>query len=94
MPRVSSADDQITTLAKTGLEVQKEAQGALDDVLGSDAMNVDELVDLYLMANFEERMQMFTEILGSSGADGLELLSNVLDQAYKTVRAEDGGVLS
>lgn len=51
----------------------------------------DDLLELYLSANFEQRHQMFLEIIGSQGTEGLEVLQGVYEKSFERINAGGGG---
>lgn len=76
-------EDTITRLSREGIHIGEQMNAAVEEVFGSNALDVDEFVSAYRQATFEQRHQMFLEVFASQGADGLEFL------AETQARAED-----
>jgi len=85
---MSKKEDEVTKLAREGMALQEEFGSRIREVTNTPPMDADGLVDLYTRANFEQRHSMFLEILGSQGADGLELLGDVFGLANERFRGE------
>lgn len=81
--------DMVTEMAKAGLAIQEMFGEQINEVTQAPVMTSDDLADLYLQANFEQRYQMFTEILSSQGADGLQLLGDVFRKAQEIYGGEE-----
>lgn len=81
-------EDEVTKLAKEGIALQEEFGNRIREVSGAPGLDADGLFDLYNRASFEQRHSMFIEILGTMGADGLELLGEVFTLANETYGQE------
>jgi len=87
---VKSQEDELTRHAQTGIALQNEFTQHVKDVTGEGEMTVDAMTELYLKADFEQRQRMFIEIFASQGADGLEMLGEVFNQATERLSGEVG----
>lgn len=85
---IRPGDDTVTQLARSAQVVSDQFQDAIGDVTGEQEISVEEFTEVYLNATFEERMKLFLETFGTSGADGLEFLAEVQDRATRQFRSE------
>ncbi len=83
-------EDELTRQAQLGIDLQTEFGEHIQEVTGEGGMTVDAMTELYLKADFEQRQRMFIEIFASQGADGLEMLGEVLTQATERLSGEVG----
>ena len=81
-------EDELTRQAQLGIDMQDEFGSHIQDVTGEGGMSMDAMTELYLKADFEQRQRMFIEIFASQGADGLEMLSEVYNQAAERLLGE------
>ena len=86
--KVTVGEETVTQLAKSALVINDQLRDAVPDVTGEKGVSIEEFTEVYLNATFEERMQLFLETFGTSGADGLEFLAEVQDRATKQFRSE------
>jgi len=85
---MAKKEDQVTKLAREGMALQEEFGRRIREVVGAPTLDAEGLYNLYTRANFEQRHAMFVEVLGSQGADGLELLGDVFRLANEQFRGE------
>ncbi len=85
---VKSGEEVVTQLAKSAIVIDNQLRDAVPDATGQKDVSIEEFTEVYLNATFEERMKLFLEIFGTSGADGLEFLAEVQDRATKQFRSE------
>lgn len=78
----------VRDMAQSGIDMQEEFTRQLPTVSGDKGLQAEDLVELYLKANFEQRHQMFIEVFGSLGADGLEMIGDVYREAQKRLAGE------
>jgi hypothetical protein len=83
-------EDELTRQAQLGIDLQDEFTDHIKDVTGEGEVSVDTLTELYLKSDFDERTLMFIEIFASRGADGLEVLGEVFNQATERLSGEVG----
>ena len=81
-------EDELTRQAQLGIDLQDEFSDHIQEVTGEGEMTVDSMTELYLKASFEQRQRMFIEVFASQGADGLEMLGEVLVQATERLSGE------
>ena len=83
-------EDELTRQAQLGIDLQDEFTDHVKDVTGEGEVTVDAMTELYLKADFEQRQRMFIEVFASQGADGLEMLGEVFNQATERLSGEVG----
>ncbi len=81
-------EDELARQAQLGIDLQDEFSDHIQEVTGEGEMTVDSMTELYLKASFEQRQRMFIEVFASQGADGLEMLGEVLIQATERLSGE------
>ncbi|KKK74699.1 hypothetical protein LCGC14_2881160 [marine sediment metagenome] len=86
--KVTAGEETVTQLAKSALVINDQLRDAVPDVTGEKGVSIEEFTEAYLNATFEERMRLFLETFGTSGADGLEFLAEVQDRATKQFQKE------
>lgn len=86
--KVTAGEETVTQLAKSALVVNDQLRDAVPDVTGEKGVSIEEFTEVYLNATFEERLKLFLETFGTSGADGLEFLAEVQDRATKQFQSE------
>ncbi len=86
--KVTAGEETVTQLAKSALVVNDQLRDAVPDVTGEKGVSIEEFTEGYLNATFEERLKLFMETFGTSGADGLEFLAEVQDRATKQFQSE------
>ncbi len=86
--KVTAGEETVTQLAKSALVVNDQLRDAVPDVTGEKGVSIEEFTEVYLNATFEERLKLFMETFGTSGADGLEFLAEVQDRATKQFQKE------
>jgi hypothetical protein len=86
--KVTVGEETVTQLAKSALVINDQLRDAVPDVTGEKGVSIEEFTEVYLNATFEERLKLFLEIFGTSGADGLEFLAEVQDRATKQFQSE------
>ncbi len=86
--KVTAGEETVTQLAKSALVVNDQLRDAVPDVTGEKGVSIEEFTEVYLNATFEERLKLFMETFGTSGADGLEFLAEVQDRATKQFQSE------
>mgnify|MGYP000424029897 FL=1 len=86
--KVTAGEETVTQLAKSALVINDQLRDAVPDVTGEKGVSIEEFTEVYLNATFEERLKLFLETFGTSGADGLEFLAEVQDRATKQFQSE------
>ena len=86
--KVTAGEETVTQLAKSALVVNDQLRDAVPDVTGEKGVSIEEFTEIYLNATFEERLKLFLETFGTSGADGLEFLAEVQDRATRQFQNE------
>ena len=86
--KVTAGEETVTQLAKSALVINDQLRDAVPDVTGEKGVSIEEFTEVYLNATFEERLKLFLETFGTSGADGLEFLAEVQDRATKQFQNE------
>ena len=86
--KVTTGEETVTQLAKSALVINDQLRDAVPDVTGEKGVSIEEFTEVYLNATFEERLKLFLETFGTSGADGLEFLAEVQDRATKQFQSE------
>ena len=86
--KVTTGEETVTQLAKSALVINDQLRDAVPDVTGEKGVSIEEFTEVYLNATFEERLKLFLETFGTSGADGLEFLAEVQDRATKQFQKE------
>lgn len=86
--KVTVGEETVTQLAKSALVINDQLRDAVPDVTGEKGVSIEEFTEVYLNATFEERLKLFLETFGTSGADGLEFLAEVQDRATKQFQSE------
>ncbi len=86
--KVTTGEETVTQLAKSALVINDQLRDAVPDVTGAKGVSIEEFTEVYLNATFEERLKLFLETFGTSGADGLEFLAEVQDRATKQFQNE------
>ncbi|KKM85986.1 hypothetical protein LCGC14_1283530 [marine sediment metagenome] len=86
--KVTAGEETVTQLAKSALVVNDQLRDAVPDVTGEKGVSIEEFTEIYLNATFEERLKLFLETFGTSGADGLEFLAEVQDRATRQFQSE------
>ncbi|KKM25707.1 hypothetical protein LCGC14_1592310 [marine sediment metagenome] len=86
--KVTTGEETVTQLAKSALVINDQLRDAVPDVTGEKGVSIEEFTEVYLNATFEERLKLFLETFGTSGADGLEFLAEVQDRATKQFQNE------
>jgi hypothetical protein len=86
--KVTAGEETVTQLAKSALVINDQLRDAVPDVTGEKGVSIEEFTEVYLNATFEERLKLFLETFGTSGADGLEFLAEVQDRATKQFQKE------
>ena len=86
--KVTAGEETVTQLAKSALVVNDQLRDAVPDVTGEKGVSIEEFTEVYLNATFEERLKLFLETFGTSGADGLEFLAEVQDRATRQFQNE------
>jgi hypothetical protein len=85
---VTAGEETVTRLAKSALVINDQLRDAVPDVTGEKGVSIEEFTEVYLNATFEERLKLFLETFGTSGADGLEFLAEVQDRATRQFQSE------
>lgn len=86
--KVTAGEETVTQLAKAAIVIDNQLRDAVPDATGQKEVSIEEFTEVYINATFEERMKLFLEIFGTSGADGLEFLAEVQDRATQQFRSE------
>jgi len=86
--KVTVGEETVTQLAKSALVINDQLRDAVPDVTGEKGVSIEEFTEVYLNATFEERLKLFLETFGTSGADGLEFLAEVQDRATRQFQNE------
>ena len=86
--KVTAGEETVTQLAKSALVINDQLRDAVPDVTGEKGVSIEEFTEVYLNATFEERLKLFLETFGTSGADGLEFLAEVQDRATRQFQNE------
>ena len=76
-----AGEERIVGLAEEAGRLDEEFRGQVPDVTGQDPLTVEAATEVYSQSTFEERLQMFYEVFGTDGADGLEFLRDVFTRA-------------
>lgn len=74
-------EDTVTNMAVRAQELESAFDEAVPEVTGQRAMSVDDMAHTFLGMTFQQRATLFTEVLASEGADGLEKLRGVFERA-------------
>lgn len=82
-------EDLIQQMSKEGFAMQRRQREAIRTVTGEPEMDSDELTDLYLRANFEQRLQMFTQIYSDNEVGGLRMIGEIWQKASERLAGED-----
>lgn len=91
MTKPKEISDRITDLAHHAMDMQDTLNAS--DVVQRNAISEDDLLELYVGANYEQRYKMFTEVLGSQGVDGMKALRNIYNKAHQRFATESGGAV-
>ncbi|KKL97674.1 hypothetical protein LCGC14_1832130 [marine sediment metagenome] len=68
-------------MAKEAGRLDEELRNQVPDVTGQDVLSIEGATEVYQQSTFEERLQMFYEVFGTDGPDGLEFLRDVFTRA-------------
>ena len=76
-----AGEERIVGLAEEAGRLDEQFRSRIPDVTGQDVLTVEGATEIYSQSTFEERLQMFYEVFGTDGPDGLEFLHDVYGRA-------------
>ena len=84
LPRAESITEALTERAE---QLDSGFEEAAAGLLGEEMISSDKLAVTYLQATYEERQEMFVDILSRKGVKGLDVIREIFGKAAQMHRA-------